>query len=463
MIFPIIFGLLVIIFLLIKIPVTSVSLSDTNVYISMAEHLMQGKLLYKDMFLTNLPFFPYLSVVYLSITQNLTWFYGTVLIEAVATAIIIYFTVKTPKRPASIPVMAAAAYLFSMIVLATTDHQTGIFFASLTASLAYFWYTRKKFVLAGIALGLMFVTKGYMLPILGAFFIYDIYIRRKESWTLIIPALSVIFVVLLPTLLFARNEMIDNIFGYTLNRPVGLDKRNIFTFFVVNQWLFCGAIIYAWIRFQKNVLIALCLLFGVIFLLLYQDIYFFYLNLLVPFACIALADGVVFLNKKIGRLNGLLVATLFISFSMLLNYKTYAENLAPLQKIKQYEKIVTTVTAAKPEYLFGAVEIVPALSYSTKVPLLNGIIDTNESIFARKVYDITQIKKDIYAHKTLVVTMGVDRDLMLETGEKTHVVLPVIPELFKQLEIEKKCTKLLSQPVVAEGLTNRINLWKCYK
>jgi MFS family permease len=429
----------------------------------MAEHIMQGKLLYKDMFLTNLPFFPYLSVLYLTITRNITLFYGTVLVEVVATATVIYITLRKPKRPRSIPLMAAGAYLFSMIVLATSDHQTGIFFASLMASLAYFWYTREKYVLSGIALGLMFVTKGYMLPILGAFFLYDIYTRKKMSWNLIIPALSVISIVLLPTLLFARNEMISNIFGYTMNRPTGLDKKNVLFFFIFNQWLFCIAILYAWVQFRKNVLIALCLAFGVAFLLLYQDIYFFYLNMLVPFACIALANSIEFLNKKIGRLNGLLVATLFISFSMLLNYKTYSENLAPLQKVKQFDKIAQAVTSTKPEYIFGAVEIVPALSYSTKIPLLNDIIDTNESLFARKVYDLAAIKKDIYSHKTVVVTLGVDRDLIMNTGEKQHVVLPVIPQLFTKLEIEKKCKKILSQPVIAEGLTNRINVWKCFK
>jgi hypothetical protein len=51
----------------------------------------------------------------------------------------------------------------------------------------------------------------------------------------------------------------------------------------------------------------------------------------------------------------------------------------------------------------------------------------------------------------------------MNTGEKQHVVLPVIPQLFTKLEIEKKCKKILSQPVIAEGLTNRINVWKCFK
>jgi hypothetical protein len=464
MIFPILFGLLIVAFLLLKLPLSQISLSDTNVYISMADHILHGKLLYKDMFLTNLPFFPYLSVLYLSLTRfHLAFFYSTVLVEAILTAILIYLSISIHKGPRSTPLIAAASYLFSMVVLATTDHQTGIFFASLMAMTAYYAYHKKKYSGAGIALGLMFVTKGYMLPVIIAFFAYDVYQRKHKSWNLIIPTVITVFVVLLPSLLFASSAIVSNIFGYTLHRPAGLDKINIFMFFITNQWLFCIALVFAWIHAKKKPLIALILAGGVAFLLLYQDIYFFYLNMLVPFMCLALADGISVLTNKIGRLNGLIIASCLVAVSMILNIKTYTESLSQIGKIRDIQSIVNSVQQAHAEYVFGAVELTPAVSFLSGIPLLDDIIDTNESLFVRHVYDLVSIKKHLYTSRTVVITMGIDRDAILPNGQITHLAYPVIPEIYKPLELEKRCTKLLSQPIVAEGATNRINVWKCYK
>jgi hypothetical protein len=229
MIFPILFGLLIVAFLLLKLPLSQISLSDTNVYISMADHILHGKLLYKDMFLTNLPFFPYLSVLYLSLTRfHLAFFYSTVLVEAILTAILIYLSISIHKGPRSTPLIAAASYLFSMVVLATTDHQTGIFFASLMAMTAYYAYHKKKYSGAGIALGLMFVTKGYMLPVIIAFFAYDVYQRKHKSWNLIIPTVITVFVVLLPSLLFASSAIVSN----PLKFPACLALSNAFSSYV---------------------------------------------------------------------------------------------------------------------------------------------------------------------------------------------------------------------------------------
>lgn len=464
MLFPILFGLIIVAFLLLKLPLSAISLSDTNVYISMADHILHGKLLYKDMFLTNLPFFPYLSVVYLSLTKShLAFFYSTVLIEAVVTSVLIYATLALRKGPRSIPLLAAGAYLFSMVVLATTDHQTGIFFASCMSILGYYAYQRKQFVVSGIALGLMFVTKGYMLPVLVAICGYDISIRRQKSWNVILPALVTIVVVLLPSLLFASDTLVSNIFGYTLHRPTGLDKRTIFMFFITNQWLFCIALIFGWLNMRKKLLIALILAGGVAFLLIYQDIYFFYINMLVPFICLALGDGIEYMTKKLGRLNGLILATCLVVVSMILNVKTYTESLSQLGKIKDIQAIVKTVQNAHPDHVFGAVELTPVVSYLSGVPLLDDIIDTNESLFVRHVYDLSLIKNHVYQSKTVVITLGIDRDVLLPTGEFAHVTYPVIPEIYKSLELEKRCTKLLSQPIIAEGAPNRINVWKCYK
>lgn len=463
MFFPVLFALIAGLFLLIKLPLSMVSLSDTNVYIEMAHHLLQGKLLYKDMFLTNMPFFPYLSVVYLQLTRgNLSLFYCTAVFEALATSIIIYLSLQQKGRPRSIAVMCASSYLFSMIVLATSDHQTGIFFASLMAALGYYLYQRKQYAFSGIALGLMFVTKGYMMPIIAVMFLYDIYKRRQQSWLFIVAGMATIFIVLLPTLIYARGELWNDIFGYTLHRPTGLDKWNILRFFFLYQWLYVVAMVVTFVRYRKNILLAGLLFGGICFILLYQDVYFFYLNLLMPFLSLALGDSIELLAQKLGRMNGLLVATLLITVSMLFSYKVYIDSISRIGKVQRLNEITAAIQKNHPQRLFGAVELTPTLSYLTNVPLLDDIIDTNESLFTRNVYDLSKIKKDLYATRTMVVTLGVNREMQLSDGQMKQVTLEVIPTIYKPLELEKKCKLVLSKPVFAEGIVNRINLWKCY-
>src|SRR3989344_8518220 len=81
-------------FLIIKIVNNSVRLSDTNIYFNIAYQIFQGKLLYKDIFFSNFPFFSYVSSFYYIITgKNIELFYFTSTIEVAIITTFIYFIV----------------------------------------------------------------------------------------------------------------------------------------------------------------------------------------------------------------------------------------------------------------------------------------------------------------------------------------------------------------------------------
>ena len=61
-IIPLIF--LILFFLIIKIASNGIRLSDTNIYFNIAYQISQGKILYKDIFFSNFPFFSYASSFY---------------------------------------------------------------------------------------------------------------------------------------------------------------------------------------------------------------------------------------------------------------------------------------------------------------------------------------------------------------------------------------------------------------
>lgn len=463
MFFPIFFIISVICFLLLKIPGVTIRLSDTNIYIQMAQHILQGKLLYKDIFLTNLPFFPYLSTMYwVLVGKDPLWFYRTAALEAVLTALLIYLITSGKNLPRSIPVMAAISYLFSFIVLATSDHQTGIFFASLMATLSYFLYQREKYILSGVTLALMVATKGYFLPIAAAFIFYDFWKRRRLNWKLVAAATLTLLIILLPTLLTAPSSFIANIFGYTIFRPSGLEKGPLFSFFFLHDWLLAGMLFFCLFNFKRSPLLGLIIAFGSAFLLIFQDIYLFYINLLVPFLCIALADAIPLFMKKVGRLNGILVATLILSLALILNLRTYFQQYREIQRVKHIERIVAVIQKEKPQVLFGTPELTPILSYLTDIPLMNDVIDTNANLFIRHIYSLDQFGKDIFKQKTMVVTLGADNTVHRRDGAQERIYDPITSSTFQQLPLEKKCKIVLSQPVYADGIVNRINIWKCY-
>ncbi len=95
-----------------------VRLSDTNIYFYTGYQILQGKILYKDIFFTNLPLLPYLSSLYFLLTGgNITLFFLTPIIEVSAVGFLIYSIAYKQHKSQSIAIFSSLIYLFSFIVL----------------------------------------------------------------------------------------------------------------------------------------------------------------------------------------------------------------------------------------------------------------------------------------------------------------------------------------------------------
>src|SRR4051794_16257865 len=74
-------------------------LSDSNFYFYTGYLLSQGKLLYKDIFFTNLPLYPNISTLYFWLTgKSIQAFYFTAVLEATVTGAIIYLILKQKNK-----------------------------------------------------------------------------------------------------------------------------------------------------------------------------------------------------------------------------------------------------------------------------------------------------------------------------------------------------------------------------
>lgn len=339
------------------------------------------------------------------------------------------------------------------MVLSTSDHQTGIFTASLLAVLGLY-FLKEKALLSGILIATSFLTKAYLLPIVLSFYGYLIIKKGKEK----IIKFSVGFVlasilILLPFLLLAPKELFSDIFGFSLTRPTGLSKINIMWFFITKDFPLFILLIFNLLNIKKNILFGLISIFSIIFFFSYSDIYYLYLNFLTPFLCISFYELYYFLKNKF-NLQMFVIPTIIFVF-LLFNLLIYFSSYKNLGKLEDINKIIKIIIAENPNFLYGVNDITPSLIAITHIPALENINDAHEYFFSRKVYDKEYLTNKAIMNKTIIITHGADYP-------EYNIKQDILDNIFIKEAIYKSCKIILSVPVMSEGDANRINLFKCY-
>lgn len=442
-------------FLLQKLLSTSLRLSDTNVYFYTAYQILQGKVLYADIFFTNFPVFPYLSAFYLAISgENIYFYYFSASIEVALTSLFIYAIIVRQWKSRVYALTAQLLYLFSFIILATSDHQSGVFSAGLFAVVSYFFFQRKHFVLTGCFTALALLTKAYFLPLAAAYCCY-ILIRERQSTMRFITGIGITtLLVLTPFILFAREGLIDNVFKYSLTRGAGTSKTEVIQFFMFRDFLLFTIFVINIFLWKKHLFFSLFSSFSLIFVFFYQDIYYLYLNNAIPFLVLSFPIYQQFISAKMALQK--MVIPSFILFIIGINLSIYFSQYRNLQKIENAEVIIEKIKSAQPEYIYGTNDFAPLAAYLTNTPLLNETIDTNGNIFRKGLLDAGELTKKAISNKTAVLVHGA-------SYPQYRIDDTVLDEIVIKEEILKNCQLILSHPVYAEGITNRVNLFQCFE
>lgn len=452
-ILPLLLGILFLFFL--RVSNLSIRLSDTNIYFYTAFEILQGKMLYKDIFFTNLPLFPYISSLYLFLSgNNIFFYYLTPTIEISCISLLIYFIVKKKYQETMLALCASFLYLFSFMILSTSEHQTGVFMASLFAVIAYYFKEEKKYIITGIFLSLMLLTKAYFIPVLGAFFITTLLEKNKKYFIQIIGGfLGMTGIILAPFLLFSQQELFRDVFSYSLTRSAGVSKIDILWFFIIKDLFFFILILFNVYLIKKNNFPGILCLLSISFFILYSDPYYLYLNFLPPFLCLSLPYFIISVRKHF-QLQKMVYPTIMILF-LFYTFSTYYGNFRNLGTYQQIDRLTSSIRQQpQPVTLYGVNDATPALAFLTKSSLLNNIVDTNTNIFRKKLLDATQLTNDAIQQKSLIVVHGA---YYPEYGIDQKIVDEIVDE---QL-MKKRCKLIHSEPIFTEGITNRLNLFSC--
>ncbi len=457
-------AILLLIFFIFKLTNFGIRLSDSNIYFYTGYKILQGEILYRDIFFTNFPLLPYISSIYFLLTAgNLKLFFLTPTIEVCTIAFLIYQITYKNNKDIFLALTSSILYLFSFIILSTSDHQSGVFIASLFALLSYYFYLNKRHLLTGIFIALALLTKVYFIPILLTYLAIFIWpaspeLQRGEEQKFknlqrfLIGGVITSLIILLPTVIFAFPDFIKDVFAYSLTRSQGVEKSAIAWFFVTHDFPLFILLLFNLLMIIKNKFFGLLSLFGILFLFLYKDIYFLYLNFFVPFLALSYSEFHKTIQKNFG-VQKFIIPTIIFCF-LIFSFVTYVTGFKNLQKINP-DRAVAIIKKEQPKFLYGVNDITPALSYLSGIPLLGNVIDTNSNIYRKGFLNSKKMTEDVVEQKSIIVTHGL---YYPDAGVNEEVV----DEIFDKSQIKKSCRLIGSFPVQMEGPENRLNLLKCY-
>jgi hypothetical protein len=389
-------------FLLYSDLVQGVLMTDGSGFMYVAQRMQDGAVLYKDIFLTNTPLIPYITWVYKTILfGSLPAYYLSGIAEVVITSFVLFFIAKQLYKHEGIAFITALLYLTSFTLLANLL-PTGISTAILFMTSGYLLYLRNRFIFSAILFGLALSAKAYTAPIVFAFFI-DAFLEKRR--TFILPFIAFLltgFAVMLPTILFAFPQFLQQTFGYSLFRQAGRDQIGTVLSFIKYDFLIVILNVVAVFGYKKNRFLSLSALFLFIFFIFYQDRHFMYFTLFIPFSVLTYGLIMNKLKKHIPLNISLIstgvllcfIAVWHLSYSLPATYKN--------NRVTDTAALLNVIKKEKPDYIYGTPFMTQGLSYMTGVPVLDNIADTNAALFHAGKLNVDTITKRVFETKTLV-------------------------------------------------------------
>ncbi|HNQ31694.1 MAG TPA: hypothetical protein PKG71_04200 [Candidatus Woesebacteria bacterium] len=441
-------------FLALKHLALGIRMSDTGVYVLTAQALSQGQVLYQDIFFTNAPLYPHIMRFYLWLVQgDLRGVFALAPLEASSIALMLMLIVyKRGVRGLELA-MTPLAFLGSFLIFATSDHATGVLTSMVFVVAAWLALTHEKGFAAGILLGVALCIKGYVVPLVFGMTIFTWLTNKKRASQVIIALFITVIMVLMPSLLQAPYAFFDQLFGYSLGRPMGIEKWFIVRFFVTHDWLLIMGIVLSLLPIKPLRIETLAVALQLVFLVLFADVYYYYFNTLAPFAIVALICAIHTLRSKntFAHVFGIILIIIGVSFSV---FRYYEGGYNFIQKINDVELLVEKIVETKPSAVYGDMDIVPALAYMTNVPVVANRIDTNGTFYLTKRLNATTLTQQAIDEGALIITHGA---YYPEDG----VDEPAFSLTVDKSLINQRCVIQHRHPVRTESASNQIVVWAC--
>ncbi len=419
-------------FLAIKVSHMWFKFSDEDIYFYMAKLMLGGELPYRDFFSTNMPMQLSVIAFFLSIVgKKIILLKLLPILASIISSIFIFLLVR--KRFNSLCALASSTfYLFSFVVLTTTDHSTGVHLTTMFIVIGCYLIYREKYLLSGIVLSLALMTRLYAAFAVIGLLIY-LALKQRNG---IIKFLAGIIIVILPVniilLLIFRGNYLTSVFLYHMLKSEGIAKLDIFKFFL--RWDFLLILLSAFALFikdRKKLLLPFIVAAAIgAFYLFYADIYYLYLAMLVPFLAMLAGCCLERLASRLPKAAGVIIVLLVLAIVATHNSIFYIKDHAYTAKIDFVDDIVKYVKDnSKPgDTIYGSFEITPLVALLSGRRITNNYIDTNEKTFLTGLYDVGNRTESLKGNvKFVLMKMLVDN-----TGKVIQMENIIDPNFLRQ-------------------------------
>jgi 4-amino-4-deoxy-L-arabinose transferase-like glycosyltransferase len=427
--------------------------SDENIYFYMAKLILEGFVPYKDFFFASPPLQIYIISFFMFLFGNKLILLK--LIPIIATIISSYFIFGIVKKKFSEKegLIASVLYLFSFLVLTTTDHSTGVHLSAMfITGLVYFIYYDQPFV-AGLFASLALLTRLYApFPIIGAG-LYLLIFERKKLWKLTLGCVSLFLFVGIIMQIISHGKFLEDIFLFRMRLVdlVGIPKSDILTFFIKWDWLIViGSLFFYFTKKKKEFFLPLLVsLFLVIFYITYSDLYYLYLGLIIPFLCV-FATHFFMHFKKIKYFNCLI--TILLLFIIIFNSFYYIKDHSETAKINFIDEITEFVVENSNENdtLYGSFEIAPLVALTSGRKITNNFVDTNAKNFMTGTISVKERTEKMKDNIKFIFTK-----VLIADGNILGF------ESFVDYDFLKTCEIARVFPIEKDYSSNAVIVWDC--
>ena len=374
-----------------KLSLLHFTFGDENVYFYMSNAILHGLVPYKDFVFADPPFFIYLLAAFKAMFGSHLILFKTlpILFDSLS-AIIIYLILRKKNIFA---ILGPVFYLFSFTVLSTSDYVTGAEVMIFFVLSAIYLDQNKKHFWSGVFWALACLCKLYAGPALLGFLLYKLVSKEfLPARNIILGGVLTSMVILLPFSILFPHQVFYDLMVHQLHRPTGINKWNIFGVFLNFEWFLIISGLFG-IFITKNKQWIYPFIFSTLFFLLYKDLYYLYLHLLLPFIVLLAIETVDFLNKKREEL-----AWIFIVFYVgvaMYSILGYVNIYQPEGIFNQPEAIAEALKTAPENFpIYGAQEVAPLVALLSGRKIFDDVIDTNTQNFLTGAENLDQISEN---------------------------------------------------------------------
>jgi len=378
------FALTCVLFLLIKLCFVGYRFSDDGIWFYMGKLILNGEFPYKDFYVASPPLQVLLiALIEAFINTNFLLLKTIPWAATLITGTLIYaLTQKRYGKKAAW--LVSVLYLFSFLVLTTSDHVTGVHLTTTLITTSFYFVKKERLGWAGFFTSLALLTRLYsLIPALG---ILAYLLLKKKRWVSYAVLSAGVFIISCVVLDFlSSGEFFRQVFLFRMNLTSipGIPKTRILLFFLTHDHFLLVLSMLSVLscsREKKCLLEIIIILFLCVFYVFYADVYYLYLGLIMPFLCLITASII----KKVMRVKWFKHALTgaVIGFA-LLNSALYASEFADKARIHFIDELVSFVknNSSPNETLYGSFEITPLIALLTNRRISHNIVDTNDKNF----------------------------------------------------------------------------------